>query len=91
MALRIYNTLTRKKEPFESLKSGQIDMYVCGPTVYDKAHVGHAMSTLVFDIVRRYVEHRGFEPVEGFDIWVKGFEGGRLQISTDGGKTMFAL
>jgi cysteinyl-tRNA synthetase len=61
MALRIYNTLTRKKEPFESLKSGQIDMYVCGPTVYDKAHVGHAMSTLVFDIVRRYLEHRGFK------------------------------
>jgi cysteinyl-tRNA synthetase len=60
MALRIYNTLTRKKEPFESLKSGQIDMYVCGPTVYDKAHVGHAMSTLVFDIVRRYLEYRGF-------------------------------
>jgi cysteinyl-tRNA synthetase len=61
MALRIYNTLTRKKEPFKSLKSGQIDMYVCGPTVYDKAHVGHAMSTLVFDIVRRYLEYRGFK------------------------------
>ena len=61
MALRIYNTLTRKKEPFNTLKPGQVDMYVCGPTVYDKAHVGHAMSTLVFDIIRRYLEYRGFK------------------------------
>lgn len=60
MTLRVHNTLTRKKEPFETLKPGQVDMYVCGPTVYDKAHVGHAMSTLVFDIVRRYLEYRGF-------------------------------
>lgn len=61
MALRVYNTLTRKKEPFDTLKPGQVDMYVCGPTVYDKAHVGHAMSTLVFDVVRRYLEYRGFK------------------------------
>lgn len=60
MTLRVHNTLTRTKEPFEPLKPGQVDMYVCGPTVYDKAHVGHAMSTLVFDIVRRYLEYRGF-------------------------------
>jgi cysteinyl-tRNA synthetase len=61
MALRVYNTLTRKKEPFQTLKPDQVDMYVCGPTVYDKAHVGHAMSTLVFDIIRRYLEYRGFK------------------------------
>jgi len=46
MSLRIYNTLTRQKEPFETLQPGQVTMYVCGPTVYDKAHVGHAMSVL---------------------------------------------
>jgi cysteinyl-tRNA synthetase len=61
MALRIYNTLTRKKEVFEPLQPGIVSMYVCGPTVYDHAHVGHAMSTLVFDIIRRYLEYRGYE------------------------------
>lgn len=61
MSLRIYNTLTRQKETFETLHPGQVTMYVCGPTVYDKAHVGHAMSVLVFDIIRRYLEYRGYE------------------------------
>ncbi len=61
MAIQIYNTLTRKKEPFETLQPNQVRMYVCGPTVYDKAHVGHAMSVLVFDIIRRYLEYRGYE------------------------------
>jgi len=61
MSIKIYNTLTRKKETFETLQPGKVSMYVCGPTVYDKAHVGHAMSALVFDIVRRYLEYRDYE------------------------------
>ncbi|MGB2965291.1 MAG: cysteine--tRNA ligase [Anaerolineales bacterium] len=61
MSIKIYNTLSRKKEPFKTLQPGKVSMYVCGPTVYDKAHVGHAMSALVFDIVRRYLEYRGYE------------------------------
>ncbi len=61
MALRVYNTMTRKKEPFETLEPGVVKMYVCGPTVYDKAHVGHAMSVLVFDMVRRYLEYKGYK------------------------------
>lgn len=61
MTLRIYNTLTRKKEDFETLEPGIVKMYVCGPTVYSKAHVGHAMSAMVFDIIRRYLEFRGYE------------------------------
>jgi len=60
MGIRIYNTLTRQKEDFETLKPGQVAMYVCGPTVYDKAHVGHAMSAIVFDVIRRYLEYRGY-------------------------------
>jgi cysteinyl-tRNA synthetase len=60
MTLRIYNTLTRQKDIFEPLKPGQVSMYVCGPTVYSQAHVGHAMSALVFDIIRRYLEYRGY-------------------------------
>ncbi len=61
MTLRLYNTLTRQKEDFETVQSGKVAMYVCGPTVYDKAHVGHAMSALVFDIIRRYLEYRKYE------------------------------
>jgi len=59
--LRIYNTLTRKKEELETLEPNVVRMYVCGVTVYNEAHVGHAMSALVFDIIRRYLEYRGFE------------------------------
>ncbi|KPL74149.1 cysteinyl-tRNA synthetase [Ornatilinea apprima] len=60
MSLRIYNTMSRQKEPFETLEPQKVRMYVCGPTVYNKAHVGHAMSALVFDILRRYLEYRGY-------------------------------
>lgn len=60
MTLRIYNTLTRSKEDFETLEPGKVRMYVCGPTVYADAHIGHAMSALVFDIVRRYLEYSGY-------------------------------
>ena len=61
MSLKVYNTLTRKKEEFHSIEENKVRMYVCGPTVYDKAHVGHAMSALVFDIIRRYLEFSGYE------------------------------
>ncbi len=61
MGLQVYNTLSRKKEAFKTVEPQKVRMYVCGPTVYDKAHVGHAMSALVFDIIRRYLEYRGFE------------------------------
>jgi len=59
--IRLYNTLTRKKEDFQTLEPGVVKMYVCGPTVYNDAHVGHAMSALVFDIIRRYLEYRGYK------------------------------
>jgi len=61
MTVRIYNTLTRKKEELQTLEPGVVKMYVCGPTVYSKAHVGHAMSAMVFDIIRRYLEYRGYK------------------------------
>ncbi len=61
MSLRIYNTLSRSKEDFKTLEPGKVRMYVCGPTVYAEAHIGHAMSALVFDIVRRYLEYSGYE------------------------------
>jgi cysteinyl-tRNA synthetase len=61
MGLRVYNTLSRKKENFETIEPGKVRMYVCGVTVYNKAHMGHAMFALVFDIIRRYLEYSGYE------------------------------
>lgn len=61
MGIRIYNTLSRQKEPFETIEPNKVRLYVCGPTVYDSAHVGHAMSSIVFDVMRRYLEYRGYE------------------------------
>jgi cysteinyl-tRNA synthetase len=58
--LKIYNTLTRKTEEFQTLEPNLVKMYVCGVTVYNDAHVGHAMSALVFDIIRRYLQYRGY-------------------------------
>ena len=58
--LRLYNTLSGSKEPFEPLVPGKVRMYVCGVTVYDYCHIGHARSALVFDVLRRYLEYSGF-------------------------------
>jgi cysteinyl-tRNA synthetase len=58
VSLRIYNTLTRQKEPFVPHVSGQVTMYVCGITPYDVSHIGHARSALVFDVVQRYLRYR---------------------------------
>ena len=60
MAIRIYNTLSRKKEVFEPMEPGKVRMYVCGPTVYDDSHIGHARSAVVFDVIARYFRSRGF-------------------------------
>ena len=61
MGLRIYNTLTRSEEEFVPIEPGNVRMYVCGPTVYADAHVGHAMAAIVFDMVRRYLMYRGYD------------------------------
>ena len=61
MTLRIYNTLTRKKEEFQPLREGKVGIYVCGITAYDVCHVGHARSAVVFDVATRYLRYRGFD------------------------------
>lgn len=58
--MRIFNTLTRKKEEFVPLKEGEVSMYVCGPTVYNLIHIGNARPMIVFDTARRYMEHKGY-------------------------------
>ena len=59
--MKIYNTMTRKKEEFVPIKAGEVNMYVCGPTVYNFFHIGNARTFLVFDAVRRYFEYRGYK------------------------------
>ena len=61
MSIRIYNTLTRKKEPLHPIEEGHVKLYVCGITSYDYCHIGHARSALVFDMVVRYLRHRGLK------------------------------
>ncbi|MBM7650376.1 cysteinyl-tRNA synthetase [Bacillus ectoiniformans] len=61
MTIRLYNTLTRKKEEFIPLEAGKVKMYVCGPTVYNYIHIGNARPAIVFDTVRRYLQYRGFD------------------------------
>ncbi|MCB2146186.1 MAG: cysteine--tRNA ligase [Deltaproteobacteria bacterium] len=61
MAMRIYNTLTKSKETFEPMVPGQVKIYVCGPTVYDSCHVGHARSVVVFDVVVRYLRAMDYQ------------------------------
>ncbi len=59
--MKLYNTLTRKKEDFIPLQEGKVTMYVCGPTVYNLIHIGNARPMIVFDTARRYMEYRGYE------------------------------
>ncbi|MGM0425784.1 MAG: cysteine--tRNA ligase [Thermodesulfobacteriota bacterium] len=61
MSLKLYNTASRKKETFQPLKPGKVGIYVCGVTVYDLCHIGHARSAIVFDVLVRYLRHRGFD------------------------------
>jgi cysteinyl-tRNA synthetase len=59
--MKVYNTLSRKKEEFIPLEEGKVKMYVCGPTVYNLIHIGNARPMIVFDTVRRYMEYKGYE------------------------------
>ena len=59
--MKIYNTMTRKKEEFKPIQEGQVKMYVCGPTVYNFFHIGNGRTFIVFDTVRRYFEYRGYD------------------------------
>ncbi|EOD00077.1 cysteine--tRNA ligase [Caldisalinibacter kiritimatiensis] len=59
--MKLYNTLTRKKEDFKPIREDKVTMYVCGPTVYNYIHVGNARPFVVFDVLRRYLEYKGYE------------------------------
>lgn len=59
--MKVYNTLTRRKEEFIPIEEGKVSMYVCGPTVYNLFHIGNARTFIIFDTIRRYLEYRGYE------------------------------
>ncbi|MCL4870466.1 MAG: cysteine--tRNA ligase [Anaerolineae bacterium] len=61
MPLHIYNVLSRQKEPFQPLSEGKVNLYVCGPTVYDEPHIGHGKTYIAFDVVVRYLRYRGYD------------------------------
>jgi cysteinyl-tRNA synthetase len=89
MPLVVYNSLTRRREPFETLEPGVVRMYVCGPNLYGPAHVGHALSYTFFDVVRRYLEYRGYtvRHVQNFtDI-----EDRIVERAREEGRTIFAI
>jgi cysteinyl-tRNA synthetase len=61
MPLRVYNTLTQTKEPFQTVVPGKVGMYVCGPTVYSKSHIGHMVGPVIFDAIKRYLVYLGYQ------------------------------
>src|SRR6516164_9683350 len=61
MLVRVYNTLTRQKEEFTTVRPGKVGMYVCGPTVYKPSHVGHMVGPVIFDTVKRYLVYSGYQ------------------------------
>ncbi|MCD6362889.1 MAG: cysteine--tRNA ligase [Synergistetes bacterium] len=63
MGIVVQNTLTKRKEPFKTIESGKVRMYVCGPTVYNYFHIGNARPFCIFDVIRRYLEYRGYNVI----------------------------
>ncbi|MEM7316826.1 MAG: cysteine--tRNA ligase, partial [Planctomycetota bacterium] len=61
VSIRVYNTLTREKEAFQTVNPGKVGMYLCGPTVYGPAHIGHMVGPVIFDCVKRYLEYSGYD------------------------------
>ena len=61
MTLRVYNTLSRTKETFQTVQPGKVGIYLCGPTVYDRAHIGHMVGPVIFDTIKRFLVHCGYQ------------------------------
>ena len=71
--MKIFNTMTKKKEEFVPLEEGKVKMYVCGPTVYNFIHIGNARPMIVFDTVRRYFEYKNYEELKDdplYQVWI---------------------
>lgn len=63
MAFQVYNTLTKRKEDFESLQKEKVKIYNCGPTVYDYFHIGNARNFIIFDCIRKYLKYKNYDVI----------------------------
>src|SRR5919112_5023480 len=61
MTIRVYNTLTKQKEPFETVVPDKVGIYLCGPTVYKESHIGHMVGPVIFDTIKRHLVYSGYE------------------------------
>ncbi|MCA9173516.1 MAG: cysteine--tRNA ligase [Planctomycetales bacterium] len=87
--IRVYNTLTRSKAPLKPVKPGQIGMYLCGPTVYDKAHIGHMVGPVIFDTIKRYLAYSGYNVT--WVVNITDVDDKLINKSTERGITMAEL
>lgn len=89
MPLRVYNTLTREKEPFETVQPGKVGMYLCGPTVYKPSHIGHMVGPVIFDTVKRYLAYLGYDVT--FVINITDVDDKLINKANETGKSVEAL
>src|SRR6266404_8745293 len=61
MTIRVYNTLTKNKEPLEPVTPGKVGIYLCGPTVYKESHIGHMVGPVIFDTIKRFLTYSGYQ------------------------------
>src|SRR5256885_4622118 len=89
MALRVYNTLTRQKEPFPKKPGEPVGIYLCGPTVYKPSHIGHMVGPVIFDVIKRYLRYSGYEVT--FVVNITDVDDKLINEARNRGMTMAAL
>jgi cysteinyl-tRNA synthetase len=87
--IRVYNTLTKTKEPFETIEPGRVGMYLCGPTVYAEAHIGHMVGPVIFDTIKRYLSYCGYDVT--WVVNITDVDDKLIQRSQQRGISMFQL
>src|SRR5687768_2254129 len=89
MTLRVYNSLSRQKELFEPVRPGKVGMYLCGPTVYKSPHIGHMVGPVIFDAIKRYLQHKGFDVT--FVVNITDVEDKLIEVSKKTGQSVEQL
>src|SRR6476661_6390228 len=89
MSLRVYNSLTNQKEPFEPVRPGKVGIYLCGMTVYKSPHIGHMVGPVIFDAIKRYLTFKGFEVT--WVVNITDVDDKLIDAAAKAGKPMFEL
>ncbi len=87
--LRVYNTLSKRKEPFVTVRPGKVGIYLCGPTVYDKAHIGHMVGPVIFDCIKRYLSYCGYDVT--WVVNITDIDDKLIKKATERGISMFQV